>query len=114
MLPNHRRKRSMAKVWMVCNVCGSRNVTRDAIAHWDPETQTWYLASELDNADCGDCGGEAKLDEVDIAIDDTMRRKIKKWGWTLDDGGTCQIYLQVTGDSKKIGPFDEVSDAYLY
>jgi hypothetical protein len=104
----------MAKVWMVCNVCGSRDVTRDAIVRWDEENQEWGFSSELDNTDCNNCSGEAHLDEVEIALDDTMRRKITKWGWTLEERGPCLVYLYVTGDPREIGPFDELADAYLY
>lgn len=52
-------------IYVVCRACGSPNVTCDAIARWDFESQSWEFSSELDSKDCDDCGYESdRMDEV--------------------------------------------------
>lgn len=46
-----------------CRTCRSEEVTRDACARWNVETQRWELTTVYDNADCDDCGGESRLVE---------------------------------------------------
>lgn len=54
-------------IQIVCRTCGSAEVLRDAFAEWDPDEQEWTLASVYDDAVCeGRCGGETKLDEVNL------------------------------------------------
>jgi hypothetical protein len=55
------------KVDKVCRHCGSANVSVDATARWNVETQTWEIAGLFDNSDCEDCGRET--DVVDKTLD---------------------------------------------
>jgi hypothetical protein len=55
------------KIRVVCSVCGSLNVTRDALARWSEPEQKWEVSGELDNTDCDDCGEERDL--VDVSLD---------------------------------------------
>jgi hypothetical protein len=48
----------------VCAHCGSENVTHDALARWDTETQEWSISSTLDNSDCDRCGNECTVEDV--------------------------------------------------
>lgn len=60
---------SKKKIKIVCEVCGSENVKRDAQATWCEETQQWVLCNVLDNANCesDECdGAEVELKEVKI------------------------------------------------
>lgn len=55
------------RVRMVCYVCGSENVLRDAYASWNVETQEWELQNVFDAAVCeGRCEGETKIEEVPV------------------------------------------------
>lgn len=49
-----------------CHKCRGQNVTRDAVARWDAESQRWIMGTVFDNGDCLDCGSaslvERKLD----------------------------------------------------
>jgi hypothetical protein len=51
------------KITYVCSECGSDNVSCDATAEWDVETQAWVLRGTFQNTDCDDCGGETSLIE---------------------------------------------------
>lgn len=53
----------MAKLNMVCSVCGSKDVVRDAWAEWDFEAQEWVLQNVFDNAYCETCEGECSIKE---------------------------------------------------
>ena len=44
-----------------CKHCGSENVSVDATARWNVDTQQWELAGLFDNSDCDDCGGETTI-----------------------------------------------------
>ena len=44
-----------------CKYCGSENVSVDATARWNTDTQAWELAALFDNSDCDDCGGETTI-----------------------------------------------------
>jgi hypothetical protein len=53
------------RVKKCCKYCGSENVSVDATARWDVETQRWELAGLFDNSDCDDCGGETTIVDKD-------------------------------------------------
>ena len=50
-----------AKIKKCCKYCGSENVSVDATARWNTDTQAWELAALFDNSDCDDCGGETTI-----------------------------------------------------
>jgi hypothetical protein len=52
---------------MVCNSCGSDEVSRDAWADWDVKNQQWVLGSVFDYGHCHNCDGETRLIEVELA-----------------------------------------------
>ena len=54
------------KVRMVCEDCGSEEVTRDAWAQWNVETQDWELGAVFDYAYCHRCQREAHIEEVPL------------------------------------------------
>ncbi len=58
---------SRNRIQIVCNVCGSANVSRDAEATWDIELQRWELLTVYDNATCNKCEGEASLEEIALS-----------------------------------------------
>lgn len=51
---------------MVCSVCGSENVKRDAWAEWSVQEQSWVLCSTYDNTYCEDCEEEQSLEEREL------------------------------------------------
>lgn len=51
------------KIKIVCETCGSEDVTRDAVVRWSVDTQEWELSNIFDNGDCEKCG-ETSLEEV--------------------------------------------------
>lgn len=60
----------MAKIDIVCPVCGSKSVGRDATASWCVETQDWELSGVMDSGFCNDCGrDDLTLDEEEIDVD---------------------------------------------
>jgi len=52
---------------MVCNVCGSDDVSRDAWADWDTRDQEWVLRCAFDYAHCHRCDCETSIVEVELA-----------------------------------------------
>lgn len=48
-------------VVVTCPKCGSPDVTKDAIARWDFETNMWSLASVFDRMTCGSCHYESDV-----------------------------------------------------
>ncbi len=52
---------------MICDTCGSDDVSRDAWADWDTRTQQWVLGAVFDYAHCHKCDGETSLVEVELA-----------------------------------------------
>jgi len=54
------------KVTMKCPSCGSANVAKDALAHWDETTQSWEICGTYDNETCLDC--EAEGDEFLLRV----------------------------------------------
>jgi hypothetical protein len=53
-------------VTMKCPSCGSANVAKDALAHWDETTQSWEICGTYDNETCLDC--EAEGDEFLLRV----------------------------------------------
>lgn len=51
------------RIKIVCRMCRSENVGRDAWAKWDVESQQWVLGPVFDAGVCHDCGYD-RLDEV--------------------------------------------------
>ena len=52
------------KVRMVCETCGSEDVSRDAWSDWDVQTQDWVLRTVFDYGHCHACDGETRIEEV--------------------------------------------------
>ena len=48
---------------MICEVCGSDNVLKDAFAAWDMEKQAWVLHAVYDDTVCDDCGAKDCVEE---------------------------------------------------
>lgn|GEM_PF-3539166 len=46
------------RVQKVCDICGSTNVTSDALAAWNVEAQEWEVRWLLDSSDCNACGSD--------------------------------------------------------
>jgi len=44
------------KYRMRCSVCGSHEVTRDAVVYWDFRRQAWIPKSILARGNCKECG----------------------------------------------------------
>lgn len=58
----------MQRVKIVCAECGSDNVSKDATAHWNVETQAWdQVAAVFDKPNfCQDCEIEVSLKEIPL------------------------------------------------
>lgn len=56
------------QVTYICRSCGSDHVTRDAWAQWDVERQGWVLGAAYDYSYCHRCEADAKLKEVELAL----------------------------------------------
>ena len=56
----------MKKLNMICQICGSGNVVKDALAEWDKEKQNWVLRTVLDNTNCEDCESEDCVEGVTL------------------------------------------------
>jgi uncharacterized OB-fold protein len=54
------------KVKIVCSVCGSLRILRDAWAEWDFEEQEWVLQNVFDHAYCEDCANETSIEEMEV------------------------------------------------
>jgi hypothetical protein len=57
------------KVNMVCKICGSEDVRRDAWAEWNTDKQQWVLREvcEVYNfGHCNACDGECSITEVPV------------------------------------------------
>lgn len=52
------------KVQMLCEECGSTEVTRDAWAEWDVESQDWALGAVFDYAFCHACEDDTHILEA--------------------------------------------------
>ena len=52
---------------MVCKTCGSEEVSKDATARWNVESQEWELSATYDKPNfCETCEGETSIDEIEI------------------------------------------------
>ena len=51
---------------MVCETCGSTDVSRDAWGDWDAAQQRWVLRTVFDFAHCHDCDSETRLTEAPL------------------------------------------------
>lgn len=78
------------RVKPTCDACGSDNVTRDAVAVWDQDTQAWTLLSTYDCTTCQDCERES-----DDLID-----------WRSLDGGPASdpAHIAPTADLPIVAP----------
>lgn len=57
------------KIQIVCALCGSANVRRDAYAAWNTDLQEWELSAVFDNSTCEDCEDtDASL--IEIALEE--------------------------------------------
>lgn len=54
---------------LICRQCGSKDVTRDALAEWDEVAMDWSISVTLDNCDCNACG--ASGDDLLVPAFDT-------------------------------------------
>lgn len=61
------RKKEELKLRMVCEDCGSEEVTRDAWAQWNVEMQDWELGAVFDYAYCHRCQRDAHIEERPLA-----------------------------------------------
>lgn len=57
----------MARIKIVCSVCGSDDVRRDATAAWNVETQAWELAAVMDQGYCEGCQGDCNLTTTEVS-----------------------------------------------
>lgn len=67
----------MKKINIICAVCGSADILKDAYAKWDTEKQEWVLQNVFDNTDCNICEGETKTIEVEIPMNSTNKELYK-------------------------------------
>ncbi len=51
---------------LVCETCGSTDVSRDAWGDWDANTQQWVLRCVFDYAHCHACDGETRLADMPL------------------------------------------------
>lgn len=52
---------------MQCRYCKSSNVSKDASAVWNKNSQQWVLGDLFDQPDfCADCGGETTIEAVPL------------------------------------------------
>lgn len=51
-----------------CRHCGHTDITRDATARWDADTQEWYLSATYDSQTCENCGAESNSLAVWIPV----------------------------------------------
>lgn len=55
-----------SKIAIICETCGSDNVSRDAWANWDTTVQEWVLGPVFDAGFCHRCEAQRPLSEVQI------------------------------------------------
>lgn len=55
------------KINVICEICGSEDIVRDAWAEWDVTTQEWVLKAVFDYARCEACDEERHLEGVELA-----------------------------------------------
>lgn len=54
------------RITFVCEICGSKLVTRDAWAEWDEQQQDWVLGAAYDDTFCHACQRETNLEEITL------------------------------------------------
>ena len=54
------------KLQLVCGLCGSKLVTRDAWAEWSEEEQDWVLGATYDYSFCHFCETETRIQELPL------------------------------------------------
>lgn len=95
----------MARIWICCEECGSRHVTKDATTHWSVEDQQWEISTLYDKPNyCCDCEAETYLEEVPIVAD--IEGEIREMGFGLQRRSTG-LFI---GERN----FEEPVDAYLW
>jgi len=52
---------------MVCEACGSEQITRFAWAEWDLEAQEWQIGAIFEFAFCHNCRGSARVEAQPLA-----------------------------------------------
>ena len=55
------------RIAIVCEVCGSDDVSRDALGAWNVATQQWEVRGVLDDAYCNRCDAKRRLVDVKLA-----------------------------------------------
>lgn len=63
------------KIVVTCPKCGSPDVTADALARRNIDTQTWELSSEFENKDCGSCLYSGKVFNETVIGDLTQSQR---------------------------------------
>lgn len=62
----------------VCQECGSDDVSFDAAAVWNQETQQYELSSTFDSGGCRNCEQEFKhVDWIDESLDDLLNKLVE-------------------------------------
>lgn len=62
----------------ICQECGSDDVSFDAAAVWNQETQEYELSSTFDSGGCRNCEQEFKhVDWVDESLDELLNKLIE-------------------------------------
>ena len=56
------------RIDIIRETCGSKEVTRDAWAAWDEQSQQWVLAAIYDYAYCHQCENDTHLSERDLDL----------------------------------------------
>ncbi len=56
----------MARIKKVCTNCGSDQVSVDATARWNIETQDWEITDIMDGEFCDDCDCETHFKDAEI------------------------------------------------
>lgn len=54
------------RIAIVCDTCGTDDVSRDAWADWNTRDQQWVLRTAFDYAHCHRCDGETRLIAVEL------------------------------------------------
>lgn len=60
----------MEKITYQCETCGSEDVLRGAWVAWDVDQQEWTVDGSFQKTHCNDCGGEASIEAVPLAMED--------------------------------------------
>jgi len=55
------------RVRILCPMCASKNVRREATAEWNQKKQRWELSTLLSDGQCQDCA-RGNLDLVEVPI----------------------------------------------